>query len=397
MIGKTILYDDSLRVTVAGIVDDWDRPSDFGYTDFISLRTAPKSFLKNNIPTDDWTSLQPHHSMAFVKLARGTTADQVNAAIDHYIKEHVKIFQANVKLSMYLQPLKDIHFTADFHRGDDGDDFRKAYLPTLYILMGLSLFILILASINFINLSTAQSFQRAREIGIRKIMGSKKSSLVLVFLTETLILTCCATLIAVLFVRPVLFIFKDYIPSGVEFHFFQPATILFLLLVIFITTLLAGFYPAWILSAFSPVQTLRGIGLPSINGRSNLRKTLIVFQFILSLGFIIGALIVGKQIRFMRDTYKGFRSDGIVTISNWGANNEKIRVFADEIRKIAGVSRVILQGNAPMGLAHSQTAFIFKGKQEISQQVSIEMGDSGFIPFYGFKMDAGRNMLPGIA
>ena len=285
MIGKTVIYDDSLQVSVAGIVKDWTENTDFGYTDFISISTATHSFLKNQIPTEDWSSLSPHQSMAFVKLAKGITAEQVNNSFASFIKEHVKLHNAGSSLSMQLQPLTDIHFTTDFHRGDDGDDFRKAYLPTLYALMGVALFILIIAAVNFINLSTAQSIQRAKEIGVRKVMGGNRKSIMFQFLTETLVLTLFAVIVSILLVKPVLYLFSDYIPAGITFHLFNSSTLIFLIVVTLLTTLLAGFYPAKVLSSYLPVISLKGSSFRQGTGKLNLRKALIVFQFTISLIF----------------------------------------------------------------------------------------------------------------
>ena len=169
MIGKTVIYNDSLQVSVGGIVKDWVGNTDFKYTDFISITTATHSFLKNRIPTDDWASLHIHNGMTLVKLNKSTTATEINTRFADFIKSHAKSFVPGVKLSMMLQPLSKIHFTSEFRRGDDGDDFRKAYIPTLYALMGVALFIMIIAVANFINLSTAQSIQRAKEVGVRKV------------------------------------------------------------------------------------------------------------------------------------------------------------------------------------------------------------------------------------
>jgi len=133
MIGKTIIYEDSLQVTVSGIVKDWTGNSDFNFTDFISVSTATHSFLKSQISTDDWSSLRPHNGSAFVKLSKGVTVQQINNRFASFIKSHIKT--TNGKISMYLQPLSDIHFTSEYRRGDDGDDFRKAYMPMLLILL----------------------------------------------------------------------------------------------------------------------------------------------------------------------------------------------------------------------------------------------------------------------
>jgi putative ABC transport system permease protein len=392
MIGKKVIYQDSLQVSVSGIVKDWAEKTDFGYTDFISISTATHSFLKSRIPTEDWGSLQPHGSMAFVKIAKGTTPETINKRFETFIKEHVK-FLPGTKLTMYLQPLKDIHFTKEFHRGDDGDDFRKAHMPTLYTLIGVALFILIIATVNFINLSTAQSIQRAKEIGVRKVLGSNKTNITLQFLTETFVLTAFAVIISVLFANPVLLLFKDYIPEGVSFHIFKSSTIIFLSIVTIITTLLAGFYPARVLASYLPVLSLKGSAFQKGNEKINLRKALIVFQFSISMIFIITAIVMGKQINFMRNSAKGFNSDAVITVNKWGDRQNKLKLFAQNVKHIPGVSNALWQGNAPMGFAQTSNTFKFKGKEDIIVQATIEQGDESYIPFYQMKIIAGRNMM----
>ncbi len=394
MIGKTLIYDDSLRITVSGIVKDWTGNTDFGFTDFISVSTATHSFLKSSTPTEDWSSLQPHGSMAFVKLAKGTTAATINSRFETFIKDHVKFRQPGSKLSMWLQPLNDIHFTKDSRRGDDGDDFRKAYMPVLYGLMGIALFILIIAGVNFINLSTAQSIQRAKEIGVRKVLGSNKTNITLQFLTETFVLTLAAVGLAVLLVNPVLTLFKDYIPFGVVFHPFAPSTISFLIIVTVFTTLLAGFYPSRVLAAYLPVLSIKGTSAMNGTGKWNPRKALIVFQFTISMIFIIIAMVMGKQLNFMKDADKGFNSDAVIVINKWRDHSGKMGVFAENIRHIAGIDQVLWQGNAPMGFAQMNSTYKFRDKKnEITIKPILETGDDGYIPFYQMKLIAGRNMV----
>ena len=395
MIGKKVIYQDSLQVSVSGIVKDWDENTDFGFTDFISVSTATHSFLKNQIPTDDWSSLSPHQSMAFVKLAVGTTAVQVNERFAAFIKQHVKLDNPGSKLTMELQPLNDIHFTKEFHRGDDGDNFDKIYPPTLFALMGVALFILIIAVVNFINLSTAQSIQRAKEIGVRKVLGGSKTKLTFQFLTETAVLTLLAVIISALLVKPVLSVFSSYIPQGITFYPFEPSMLLFLFSVTLVTTLLAGFYPAKVLSSYLPVLSLKGAAIQKGADKINLRKALIVFQFTISLIFIISVLVIGKQMRFMNNADKGFDTDAIITAYNWNDHQGKLNVFAENIKQLPGVSSVILQGTAPMGFAQNIDNYKFKEKEENTRQVLADIGDKDFIPFYGMKLIAGRNMLAG--
>ena len=394
MIGKTVIYDDSLRVTVSGIVKDWTGNTDFGYTDFISISSATHSFLKSRIPAEDWTSLQPHNAMAFVKLDKTVTPAQINSRFEAYIKDHVKLPPGNA-LTMYLQPLDNIHFASEFRRGDDGDDFRKAYLPTLYVLMGVALFILILAAVNFINLSTAQSIQRAKEIGVRKVLGGDKKNIMFQFLIETFVLTFFAAIFSALLVNPVLYLFKDYIPEAVTFHVFNSSTIIFLLIIVIVTTLLAGLYPSRVLARYLPVISLKGAALEGGVKKMSLRKALTVFQFTVSLIFIIVAIVVGKQISFMINADKGFNTNGIVTINKFRDRKGSLKILAESIKNIRGVDKVLLQGFPPMGFAKMSSNYKFKGKDEIDIQPILESGNQDYIPFYQMKLIAGRNILQG--
>lgn len=391
IIGKTVIYDDSLQVTVSGIVKDWAGNSDFNFTDFLSVSTATHSFLKNNIPTEDWSSLRPHNGSAFVKLSKGVTSQQINSRFAAYIQSHVKLTDG--KLNMYLQPLSAIHFTTEYRRGDDGDDFRKAYLPTLYILMGIALFILIIAAVNFINLSTAQSIQRIKEIGVRKVMGGNKRNIIFQFLIETFVLSFFAVIVSTLLVNPMLYLFKDFVPQQITFHLLAPSTLIFLIAITVITALLAGFYPAKILSSYMPALSLKGGGFYKGKEKLNLRKALIVFQFTMSLIFIIGVITIGKQINFMTNADKGFNSNAIITLNKWRESSGKMKVLADNIKHIPGIDKVLMQMTAPMGFAQMSNTYKFKGKEELTLQATVEMGNEDYIPFYKMKLVAGRNMF----
>jgi putative ABC transport system permease protein len=391
MLGKTVVYGDSLSVHVAGIVKDWDHHTDFGYTDFISISTAAHSYLRNQIPTQDWASLQPHNGMAWVKLTKGAGAGQINDRFAAFIKEQVKM-PPGVKMAMWLQPLEDIHFSKEYHRGDDGDLFRKPYLPTLYALMGVALFILILATVNFINLSTAQSIQRAKEIGVRKVMGSSRKNIMFQFLTETFVLALLSAIVAVLSVKPILYLFRNYVPDGVAFDPFNLLTLSFLGGVTLVTTLLAGFYPARVLAGYHPVLNLKGAAFQKGKERLNLRKGLILFQFTISLLFIVGALVIGKQIKFMSQADKGFSSNAVIVVNHWRDRDGKLRVFAGQISHIPGVRQAIIEGNAPMGFGHGGQFFNYRDGDRVDREVSFEEGTEEFIPFYKMKLTAGRNI-----
>jgi putative ABC transport system permease protein len=389
IVGRTIIYDDSLTVSVSGIVEDWNGRTNFGFQNFISISTAASSFLKKEIPTADWNG---KGLQSFVKLEKGVTAADIDDRLARFIKTHATKHSTAAKLSVWLQPLTSIHFTNDYHRRDDGDPFYKPYLPTLYSLMGLAFFILIIAAVNFVNLSTAQSLRRAKEVGVRKVMGGKRSDLTFQFLTETAVLVIFAVFISLLMAKPVISAFSSFLPENFEFHFFDLATIGILFIISVVTILLAGFYPARVLASLLPVWTLKGRVMEQGRGGWNIRKGLIVFQFTISLVFIIGAIVIGNQLHFMRTTDKGFESEAIVTLRHWGDRTGKLEVLADRVKKIPGVEQVIFEGDPPMGRAHEDDKFTYKAKQAIELTVFAETTNEEFIPFYHMKLIAGRNI-----
>ena len=386
IIGKEIVYDDSLHVTVSGIVKDWDKNTDFPFTDFISFATIRHSLLKNYIRLDDWYDNR-HSSQGFVKLRPGNSPASVKKLVttlfNKYRSDNKK---GGAPLSMSLQPLGDFHFYAN-------DEATSSFLPTLYALMGLSLFILIIAAINFINLSTAQSIRRSKEIGIRKVLGSLRLGLVAQFLTETFVLTLLAVCLAVFLVKPVLSAFDSYIPSGVTFDPFSLSTQLFLLLISVGTSVLAGLYPAIILSSYLPSTSLRATGYAR-NGKQVLRKGLIVFQFSISLFFIIGALVMGNQIRFIKTTDRGFHTESVITFkTNWGDKSKRPRILVENIKQLSGVAGATLQGFPPMGFAVIVNHILYKGQSVVDTPVALKSGDEAFIPLYQIRLLAGRNIV----
>jgi len=408
IIGRTIYYRDSLIVTVAGVVADWTGNSDFNFSQWISYATIPASFLKNEITLDGWDKLD-RSSHVIIKLAKDVKPSQIDAQFTTFAKRH---FGPKPAFAASLKPLSGSHFHQEY-----GGMGRKASLSVLYMLMAVAGFILILAIVNFVNLSTAQSMQRAREIGVRKVLGGSRSSIAAQFFTETLLLTVAAVGLAALMVKPVFSVFGDLIPGGVHFRV-TGTTLLFLLLVIVVTTLLAGFYPAKVLGNYQPTVTLKGITAVPGGGNAMLRRGLIVFQFTISLLFIIASVVIGSQLRYVLHTDLGFKTDAIITLgaprdntlssSSFGSDKTRARpratdetgktvVLMDKIRQLAGVEQVIREWRSPMDQAHSgfEGGGLKGNDDEKPISISFHYGDKDYVPFYGMKLVAGRNLLPG--
>jgi ABC-type lipoprotein release transport system permease subunit len=384
--GRAVVYEDSLTVSVTGIVKDWDKNSDFGFKDLISYNTLESSFLKSY--TGQW-NMSGSGINVYVKLASGITAAQAEQQSSAFYRRQTKP-APGVKVGMSLQPLSDVHFNAAY-----SDTYsRHAHKPTLIALAGIALFILIIAAINFINLSTAQSILRAKEVGIRKVMGSSRGGLIWQFLIETGIIVVIAMALALLLTNPVLATLHGFIPEGVRLHISNPDTWLFIGATIGVTCLIAGWYPGRALSSFLPVVSLKGQGVRQLNSKSYLRKGLIVFQFTVSLLFIIGTMMVSRQIHFMLNTDLGFNKDAIVTIDlPWGQPNNRKDVFATEIRHLAGVRQVSLNTADPQSLHHKfmGTRLEYKGPTDVTIMPGGDCIDTGYISLYGLTLVAGRN------
>jgi putative ABC transport system permease protein len=392
-LGRELIFEDSLRVRVAGIVKEWKANTDLPFTEFISFATIDASFLSDKRQMDDWVwhGGGPNWiwPQCFTKLAKGVKTEEVSARLQAIGRQVVGSDSAH-PFRVLLQPLADIHFNSDFV--DDGT--RKAHLPTLYSLLGVAVFILILGTVNFVNLSTAQSIQRAKEIGVRKVLGSGRSSIVAQFLTETAIITVLAVAVAALLVRPVMAYFREYLPAGVHFRLRDPSNLLFLSGVTMITTLLAGFYPAKVLAGYLPVLSLKGGGAQGGKEKWLLRKSLIVFQFTISLVFIIVSLLMGNQIRYMLETDYGFKADAIVTIAGkYGMldTTGKIKVLEQELRRLPGIAEVVREAKAPIDWGTIMTVER-KGKEDITLNANMDFANEQFIPFYGMRIVAGRNI-----
>lgn len=385
MIGRTIIYNDSLRLTVSGIVKDPAKNTVFPFRDFISFMTVDHSFLKNEFRFNNWEEANIG-AQTFVKLREGVTAQSFNSRLTAFARSHLSK-NALKDGTFRLQPLADMHFTSNY-----ADLYSpRVHLPTLYALILIAGFILLAAVINFINLSTAQSMVRAREIGIRKVLGGNRTGVMIQFLSETFMLTMFAAIVALLCLPPLLTVFRSMIPDGAGLRLFQPATLIFLLLIIVLTTLLAGWYPARVLSGYLPVTNLKGNAGPKNHRQEYLRKGLVVFQFTISLVFIIAALVIGNQLRFMLNKDMGFTKDAIITVDKKNmASHNRHNILVEKIRQLPEVEMVSVSDGTPAAVEHFHLPLSYKG---VHAECQPEWVDTNFVRLYQLKLKAGRNLL----
>lgn len=388
VIGKRITYDDSTEVTVAGVVKDLDEITDFTFEDFISLTTVSHSNLKNDMGWDEWGSINSA-SQFFIKLNPGTSTATIEKQLADLRTKYVKDDQMDT--NHHLQSLSDVHFNADY----DNFDQQQADASVLFALLSVAAFLLFLGCVNFVNLNTANASQRAKEIGIRKTLGGSRRQLIFQFLGETFTLTFFSTVLSLVLVPWLLKIFSDFIPAGVKFSMVtEPHVLLFLAALMMTVTLVAGFYPALILSGYKPVTVMKNhaVSAGATTQKAWLRKSLTVTQFIGAQFFIIATILVSKQIQYSLNKDLGFRKDAIINIRTpYSSNHDNQMALVNTFKSIPGIEKVCFAGAPPAyNGKSSQTMAFEQDEKKVETTVQVKYGDSDYFNLYGMKLLAGR-------
>jgi len=393
IIGKQINYNDDITVTVSGIVKDLDQQTAFNAVEFISYATIAQTHLQDQFMMNVWNDWMAY-SQLYVKLSPGSKATQVESQLKTLVAKYDKDANKDAAntFRFHLQPLNDVHFN-NLYSSVGG---RTASLSTLYSLLAIAAFLLLLGCINFINLTTANATQRAKEIGIRKTMGSSKKQLIFQFLGETFFITLIGTIISIC-LTPLLFnVFKDFIPPGLSFGFVQqPFVFLFLLVLTIFVSLISGIYPALILSGYKPVIVLKNQSFTSKGETRHawIRKGLTVSQFVIAQFFVIATIMVSKQINYSLNADLGFNKDGIITFN---APRDTVASHTQQLlNSINAIPAVEVASSGFFSPEDEGVAFTnisYAPKKDVQPQVQLRWGNPEYINVYKIKLLAGRNV-----
>lgn len=391
VIGKTIVYADSIPLQVVGVVENAQQNSDFNFDSFISEKTIPKNnSLKEMFNWEAWNSISDSHQV-LIKTKPGTAPNGVESNIANLLNKYRNKNGKTFKDKLILQPLSEVHFDTTFNYGATKPE-------TLRNLILLAIFLLALGAVNFINLSTAQSIERAKEVGIRKTLGSSKSTLIKQFLVETFLITLTATLFAVLLLPLFLRVFEGFIPQNLSLELLDKKLIvLFLFAQLILVTLLAGFYPAWVLTGYAPVLALKNqLGKNTNLSRSAwIRKALTIFQFVMAQAFLICVLIVIRQINYLSHKDMGFQRDAIINIDIPGAfqNSDKGLMLKNELLKLPEVKAISFGNIAPAMNGFMTTSMVYdQSSDKKSLTFDNRSGDENYLDVYKIPLLAGRNI-----
>lgn len=383
-VGSFLKLDNAAIVKVSGILEDVRANTDFLLSIVTSYETA-KAY-KTYGYTPDWGNTTSNFQL-YMLLPPHVSADKINTQLLNFSKQHYVDDRAS-KRTNFLQPLDEIHFDERF--GSFGDHtIRKSTLWTLSLI---GVFIIIMACINFINLSTAQAVGRSKEVGIRKVLGSNRLQLFGQLIGETALIVLIAILLAAIISALGLPYIKHIASIQEKLSLFNPSMILLLLLLLPIITLFAGLYPSLILSGFKPALALKNkISSADIGGIS-LRRGLVVMQFAISQVLIVGTIVAIGQMNYVQSADLGFNKEALFIIN---ANTDSIvyarqEAFKHRLLQIRGVEAVSFSSDVPSSDNNWSGNFSFDHKPDEKFDIFRKAADEDYFRTYGLQIVAGK-------
>jgi putative ABC transport system permease protein len=322
--------------------------------------------------------------------------DRVKAQLPDFLDKYVHMqgMPGNLKThqvtKLTLQNLTDIHLRS--HLDDEYEE--NGDIKQVYIFSAIALFILLIACINYMNLSTARSALRAKEIGVRKVVGAERKEIITQFLSESVLITWLALILAASLTALVIPLVNNFSGQHLSFNsLLQWQVFLPVLALPFVIGIVSGIYPAIFISSFKPVRVLKGI-IKTGSGGVSFRKVLVVLQFSISIILIVATAVVFQQLQYIQNKDLGFSKDHVLTMDYVGTLNSKYDAFKADLLKNTAIKDVGRSSRIPSGrLLDEQNAKVLQGgtMQPIKVDLKFITTDYGFIPTYGMQMAAGRN------
>lgn len=386
-IGKTVKYENRRDFKVTGIIENTPANTDFPMRAVMSWITLVRKGGEMDGNSNDWISTFSDRN-TYLILPAGMSEQRFNADLAAFAKKRIPA-PYNKSISFQLQALKDMHYNTQVGIYG-GHPFSKKLLDVISLI---GLFLLIIACVNFINLATAQAVNRSKEVGIRKVLGSNRYQLIIQFISETLIITCCAVVLASLIAMITLPMLNDLLETHLGGDFLlKPVVILFLAGVIIGVTFLAGFYPALVLSGFNPIEALKNKIKAGHSSGISLRRVLVVTQFCIAQFLVIGTLVLVYQMNYFKNKSLGFDKDAVITVPIPGDSIARTRVNAlkNQLLLQSGIKAVSisLYGPAENSAWHSDFKFNNSPKQ-VDFGASLKWADPDYFKLYDIRFVAG--------
>lgn len=391
-VGK-ILQTDDIVYKVTGVIKDIPEQSHFTFDIFVPLSETEDS------KDDNWLA---NNFQTYLVLRPGTDINSLTAAFNKKFETFVAPILKNVInldisdfkkgggfIQVSLMPLTKIHLYSN-KQDELGINGSIQYV---YIFSAIAIFILLIACVNFMNLSTARSSNRAKEVGVRKVLGSLRKNLIGQFLTESMLISCISFILAIVLAFLLIPYFNQLSQKNLSaFALFRPAMLLAIVSLMIIVGFLAGSYPAFFLSAFQPIDVLKGKLSKGFKG-SMLRNSLVVFQFFISIVLMVGTAVIYQQLSFIRHKDVGFTKDQVLTIHATYALGNQAQTFKKEMMRLPGVKSSTFTGFLPVSGWRNNDALFTSTEMDIKKAISAQQWevDEDYIPTLQMKMKLGRN------
>ncbi|MDR7131391.1 ABC-type antimicrobial peptide transport system permease subunit [Algoriphagus sp. 4150] len=385
--GKSVLLAKRVEATVGAIVSDIPDNSNFRFNMLASYKTLQSNEAVFDYHFDEWGSFGSNFQL-YVMLPESMDESLINQQLTAFAVKNYKN-RGTSKKSFFLQPMEDIHFDSRFDP-ITGELIRKA---TIYTLALIGIFILIMASINFINLSTAQAIGKSKEVGIRKVMGGSRLQVIGQSFGETFMVVFISAVISTVVATALLPFLSKVAEVPDTIKLITPSFLLFSTAIVVGVTLLSGFYPALILSGFQPIQALKNkIQVAQIGGVS-LRRSLVVMQFVIAQVLMIATVIAVKQMTEIQQADLGFSKEAVYyfDIPLDEAKDGRLDVLKQRLKANSQIKTVSVSSDVPSSNNNWASNFWFDGKREDVQfMTSLKFGDADYFENYGLQFVVGN-------
>ncbi|KAA9040900.1 FtsX-like permease family protein [Ginsengibacter hankyongi] len=393
VVGKNFVINDTVNFKITGVIKDIPSQSHFNFDFFVSLSSNDESRQNN------WVS---NNFNTYIVLKKGADPKKLEAqfpsVVTKYVGPQVKqLMNINMEEfakggnydTYHLTPITSIHL----HSNKTAELGANSSIEFVYIFSFIAVLILLIACVNFMNLSTARSSNRAKEVGVRKVLGSLRKSLVAQFLTESVLISFIALILAIIIAWLMLPYFNQLSGKQLGTSVFEnPWLFPALIALMVVVGVIAGSYPAFFLSAFKPVEVLKGKLSKGFKG-SWLRSGLVVFQFFISIALIVGTIVIYNQLKFIRSKDLGYNRNQVLIIKNTFPLGNNAKVFKDEVLQMAGVQNATMTGFLPTSEWRSDSPLFPDAtlNQKTAVSAQIWRVDENYISTLDMKMIEGRN------
>lgn len=380
-LGQSLQNQQGEEFKITAVMRDVPLNSHFTFEGLVSQNTRPQQ-------QGGWGGFG---TITYIQLPAGYDLSKMYGSLEKILKEKVQVIfdQYDIKVKYRLQPILDIHL---YSKVADGTG-ASGDISYVYTFAAVAAFMILVACINYMNLATARSTNRAKEVGLRKVMGSQRSHLIAQFLTESVIVTLIAVAISIGLIYLFLPAFNTIANKQLPFAYvFQPYVLIALAGVVVITGIVGGSYPAFYLASFNPVSVLKG-KLAARGGNAVFRKSLVVLQFALSIFMLISTLVVYDQLQFLRSTDLGFSKENVMKLNlNTRDLQSKSDVFSEQLRKLPGVVAVGRANSAP-GEGIGKNIFQVEDAEGklVDRGVDVYGADFDYVDVLDMKVVEGRN------